>query len=114
MSEDNSDPDPIKTAPLKNYVKQFTEKRAGSEAVDELEAELLFVAQILWQEASERAEADGYKTVQIEHLEDAYDDLFEPHELLQSASKEIEDLGEQIEEVKDRSPIYKEWSSNEE
>jgi hypothetical protein len=72
------------------------------------------MARILWLEASERADSEGYKTVKTEHVEDAYDDLFEPHELLQTTAQEIEDLATQIEDVKERSPIYKEWSSNEE
>lgn len=112
--DSENDPDPVKSAPLKDYVKQFSDLRASSDAIDELEAELLFIARILWQEASARAQDENYKTVQLDHLEDAYDDLFEPHNLLQSATDDINQLSEQLEEVKNRSPIYKEWDSNEE
>lgn len=116
MSESNSGqtPDPIKEAPLKNYVKQFSEMRASSDAIDELEAELLFIARILWQEASERAEDDGYKTVKKDHLEGAYNDLFKPHNLLQSATNDVNKLKNNLQDLQSRSPIYKEWDSNEE
>ena len=114
MSGDDSDPDPVKTAPLKNYVKQFSDLRAGADAIAELEAELLFISRILWQEASRRAVEDGYRTVQLEHLEGAYDDLFEPHNLLYDAVREIDEIQGRLEEIRDRSPIYREWTTDDE
>lgn len=114
MSGEDSEPDPVKRAPLKNYVKQFTDKRAGSDAIDELEAEMLFISKIIWQEASQRAEDRGLNTVQEQDVEGAYNDLFEPHQILHEASNEIGDLGQKIEVISDRSPIYKTWDSNEE
>lgn len=111
MSED---PNPIKTAPLKSYVKDQSDLRAGSDAIDELEAELLYLTRILWLEASQRAEERGRKTVQKQDLSSAYDDLFEPHELLMEAQEDISGLADRLEDTADRSPIFKNWSSYEE
>ena len=114
MSGDDSDPDPIKRAPLKNFVKEQTDLRAGSDALDELEAGLLYLTELLWKEASLRAENDGMKTVKKSHFNSAYKELFEPHRELQKSSSKLEQMSEEMEELSKRSPVYKDWESYDE
>lgn len=84
--------------------------RAGSDAVDEINAELLFLAETLWREAAKRASDRDLETVQQRDVRKAYDDLFEPHELLNEAQERLEEANEDLADVSDRSPIYKDWS----
>jgi histone H3/H4 len=114
-SEDDDDsPDPVKRAPLKNYVKQYSDMRASSDAIDELEAQMLFMAEILWREASHRSNERGYKTVQKQDLKETYDQLFAPQTLLMQASSKLENLSDDIEIMAHESPMYKNWESNDE
>ena len=114
MSDNDSEPDPIKDAPLKRYVKSKTNKNAGSEALGELEAELLYIAEILWKEASLNAEKDDMKTVQKRHLDDAYDGIFMPHDELIKSSDSLKKMGSDMKQLAEELPVYKNWESYEE
>lgn len=112
--ESDDSPNLIKRAPLKTYVKQYSDMRASSDAVDELEAQMLFMSEILWREASHRSNERGYKTVQEQDLKEAYDQLFAPQTLLMRASSKLENLSEDMNVMAHESPMYKNWESNDE
>lgn len=109
--EDGSDLDPVKTAPLKELVKAQSDKRAGSDAVDLLIMQMEFLAESLWRTASQYADERGAKTVQEQDVQEAYDDLLDPHDLLKDAAEEMQLMSRTMNDYAERSPIFIEYES---
>lgn len=112
--EEDSDPEPLKRAPLKEFLRNQSDLRIGGDAVEEFEAEIMFLMGILWKEAARNARDRGYKTVQKEDVKVAYDELVAPHTRLMQTSQKLEEMSSEIEELAQNSPVYKDWDSYDE
>lgn len=99
-------PPPVKPHSLKRFVKKKTEMRAGSDAINLLQHQLEYLAEMLWIEASQNADDDGRKTVKEEDIQDAYDDLTEPHNLLKETADKLQWYANDLNRQLDQSIIY--------
>lgn len=111
-SGEDDDPNPIKVAPLKQLVKQHSDKRTGSDAINSLIGQLEFLAERLWLRASHYADERGKKTVQEQDIQRAYDDLLYPHDLLKDAAEELNLMSDTMDEYAEQSPIFDEYEDD--
>lgn len=107
-----STPTPIRPNPLRDFVKQHSEKRAGGDAVDLLLEQLEFLGESIWKEASRKADEKGRKTVKEEDVQEAYDEFTEPHDLLRETSDKLDWMKRDLDRQVEQSPIYAEENSD--
>ncbi|KAA9410722.1 hypothetical protein EGO51_13225 [Haloarcula hispanica] len=111
LEEVETEDDPIKHAPLKSYVKSQTpemwegeEMWANDEAIDMMQDQLLLVARLIWQQAAKDAHQDGYRTVGPDYIDDSFNEVMHPQNLLQEAANEMERLRWDFLDVAKQSP----------
>jgi histone H3/H4 len=99
---------PVKPTSLKKFVKQHSDRRAGSDAVDFLQSHLQFTAKRLWLEAGKHAEDEGRKTVQEEDIQHAINQLTEPHDLIKRTADKLEWMKDDLDRQVEQSVLYAE------
>lgn len=99
-------PTPVKPTSLKKFVKQYSEKRAGTDAIDELQHHLEFIAERIWLEASKQAEDDGRKTVKERDVQHAIDEMTEPHDLIKRTSEQLDWMKRNLDRQVEQSLLY--------
>jgi len=106
--DSNNSVSPVKPHSLKNFVKEQSDMRAGSDAVDELHHHLEFIAERIWLEAAKEAEDDDRKTVKQRDVQEAIDAVTQPHDLIKETSRHLSYMQSMIDGQVEKSPLYAE------
>lgn len=109
MTDGDDEHNPISTAPFKEFLRDQTDKRVGTDASDRLNRQLLGVAQCVWKRAGELAEEQDYKTIQEQHVKTAYDEFVQPQAVLMDAADKIDSAHDQVIEQAERTPLYRQY-----
>lgn len=105
-SPDDSDEIAVRPNPLRDYVKaKGPDVRAGNDGVHLLRDILDSLALNIWNQAAKHAKNDGRETVKERDIRKAYQEVFEPHNLLFQATADLEKLKSQFEDLIDESAL---------
>lgn len=102
---------PIRTGSLEDYVKKETDEMykggmmwANDDAIDLLEQQLLEVAKYVWVEAAEQTWKDDRRIVQPEEVDQAFNDLILPQNILLEAANEMKRIRWEFLDIAEQSP----------
>lgn len=105
--QDTGSPEPIKMSPLWEFLKEQEEDiQIGDGSREQLIEHLEETIKVVWEQASEDARSNNKKTVNPEDVRVAFQNLFEPHQLMEEASQMMGKYQREFDkEAKSDSPV---------
>ncbi|UPV76197.1 hypothetical protein M0R89_09130 [Halorussus limi] len=96
---------PIETTTLRDMLREESELQVGEDARDEMILKLNQLIIQMWASSVDVAKRDNRETVKARDVEDAYQQLLKPHNLLHQAISQVDEIQWRLEEVAGDSPF---------
>ena len=107
-SDSEEDFDIITHSHLESKLKDQSDHQIGGDSQEVLENKLEQLCGEIWLSATEIADRDDRSRVQPRDVENAYQQLLKPHNMIHQAIAKVDDIKWELENVADQSPFSNE------
>lgn len=102
---DDDEPDIIKKTNLRQLLRDEADLQVSKDSRDEVMKKLNELTIVIWGQAVEIASRNDRGTVQKQDVEDAYQQVLKPHNLLHRAVDKVEKVQGDLEDIANESPL---------
>ena len=107
-SDSEDEFDIITHSHLKSKLQNQSDHQIGGNSQEVLEDRLELLCEEIWSNATDIADRDDRSRVQPRDVDNAYQQLLKPHNMLHQAIAKLEDVKWDLEDVADQSPFSRE------